>query len=167
MLNILMNAALKAARIMPVVDMARDFSEAAEAEAKVAAACLIGLGAFAASSLASLVASATLAAMSHPIAAIPFATFSLAAAVGALLCKRRLDVTKAKLEQMRAAALAARAARALGSAAMGIASGASNAAGSAASGAIQGLSRGIRGLTSWARSKTKSAPTPPSIGPTP
>lgn len=160
-----MTVALKAAQIMPVVDMARDFSAAAEAEAKIAASCLIGLGMFAGSSVSGLLAGATLAALSHPIAAIPFMALSLIAAAGAYMCKRRLDVTKAKLEQMRAAALAARAAKAVGSAAMGIASGASNAAGSVASGAIRGLSRGVRQLTRWTQSKTSSQP--PSIGPTP
>lgn len=165
LLNIFMTVALKAAQIMPVVDMARDFSEAAEAEAKIAASCLIGLGTLAGSSFSCLLAGGALAALSHPMAAIPFLGLSFLAAVGAYLCKRRLDVTKAKLEQLRAAALAARAARAVGSAAMGIASGASNAAGSVASGALRGLSRGARKLTTWVQSKTSSQP--PSIGPNP
>lgn len=136
MINAIATAALGAARVLPAIEMLRDFSEAAEAEAKAGAQALFGLGLCCGAGASLLIGSICLFALSHPIFGGAFLALCAPCGWAGHLCKRRLDQTRSKLEQLRGAALAARAAKALGSKASELASAAVS-AGSSIPGAAQ------------------------------
>lgn len=111
MLPLIANLVLGASQVLPVLDMLHDVSEAAEAEAKAAANALFGLGAFAGSGAACVAALACFIGLGHPAFAIASLAASAACAAGAYVCKRRLDVTRAKLEQFKIASIASKTAK--------------------------------------------------------
>lgn len=153
MIDTLVHLTLGATRVLPAVEMLRDFSEAAEAEAKAGASALFGLGAFAGTGSASLAASIALFAVAQPWVALPFLLVSSGCAAGGYFCKKRLDVTKAKLEQLRGAALASRAAKAIGGKALDLAVAAASGArsgGKAASRAVESAASEVANLPSAA-----------------
>ena len=113
MLQTVVNLALQGARVLPAIEMLRDFSESAEAEARAGAQALMGLG-LSVGAGAGLGASAmALALLGHPFVALAFLAATAPLGYAAARCKRRLDETLAKLEQLKGAALASRAAKSI------------------------------------------------------
>ena len=142
MMQAIANIALSAARVLPAIEMLKDFSDSAEAEARVAAQALLGLGALGSSCASFLVSSVCFGVLSHFVFCAVFGLLALPLGYGAYLCKLRLDQTRKKLEQLKVAALASRTARSLGSKAIVIASAAASAgknAGKAAGNAVASL----------------------------
>ena len=127
MMQLLANFTLRAVSVMPAIEMIKDFSETAEVEAKVAAQSLLGLGAFGATSASFTLSAICLMCLSHFIVGGIFLTCVFPMAYGAYLCKKRLDVTREKLEQLKMASLASRAAKSIGSKAVEMVSAAGSA----------------------------------------
>jgi hypothetical protein len=115
MLQSVIQLALSSARVLPAIDMLRDFSETAQLEARAGAEALMGLGLCLGAGAGLLFGGATLAALAHPFAAGGFLIASLPCAYMATRFKKVLDDKLAKLEQLKGAALATRAAKSIAS----------------------------------------------------
>lgn len=113
MLQTVVNLALQGARVLPAIDMLRDFSESAEAEARAGAQALMGLGLSVGAGAAMGCSALTLALLAHPFVALGFLASLFPLGYAAARCKLRLDETLAKLEQLKGAALASRAAKSI------------------------------------------------------
>lgn len=111
MLQTVVNLALQGARVLPAIEMLRDFSETAEAEARAGAQALMGLGLSLGACAGLGVAAITLGALGHTIALLLFVAAALPCAYAGYRCKLVLDEKLAKLEQLKGAALASRAAK--------------------------------------------------------
>lgn len=164
MLESIVNLALGSARVLPAIEMLRDFSESAEQEAKAGATALFFLGLSLGLGAMLLLSGLVFMGLSHFWLGGAALILSAPCAYVGHRCKLRLDETRSKLEQLKAAAIGARAARAVASKTMDMGLAAFEAVNEAVKSGREAVKSGRDAATQAARRGASMVATPPNHG---